>query len=136
MADKTASTGQSGADALKKLGTSSQKSGKKLPKRIKNTKRKEQRKASWMRGQERKEARRKAQAERERINREHRSRGELTPAEQAYRQRRNRRRALAHITANGCRTTDCQRPKAHKGKHGEPTKTEMAAALQAVTSGS
>lgn len=131
MADKTAASGQSGADLLKKIGGST-KSKKGLPKRIKNNKRKEQRKASWLRTQDKKQKRREAQQERERINREHRSKGLPTPAEQAYQERRNRRRALAHIAANGCRTTDCQRPKGHKGKHGEPTKTELAAALEAT----
>lgn len=133
MADKSAGT--SGAEFLKTSTSSSGKKGKKLPKRIKNAHRKAARAASYARTQERKKQRREAQAERERINREYRSRGEPTPAQQAYRERRAKRRALAHIAANGCRKTkDCQRPKDHKGKHGKPTKTEMSTALQQVKS--
>lgn len=95
-------------------------------------KRKSARAASRNRGEERKAERRTAQAERAKINREHRARGEATPAEAAYLERRDRRRALAHIASRGCPTVTCGRTRDHKGKHGEPTKTEMASALSAV----
>lgn len=111
----------------------------KLPKRTGNTKRKERRAASWQRGQERKSARRSAQAERERVNSDYRKRGEPTPAEKRYRQRRAYRRVVQFLRAQygTCVRSypeTCHRPYGHKGQCGNLTQTEirMAAKIQAV----
>lgn len=63
--------------------------GKTAPKRASNAKKKAKHKRSWLRGQERKERRRKAQAEREARNRELRAMGLLTPWEAAEAKRRD-----------------------------------------------
>lgn len=114
----------------------SNKVAKKLPKRTGSAHKKAKRAESWARGKKRKEQRNKEQERRAAINREHRQRGELTPAEAAYRLRRQRRRALSLISKSGCvgkPTIPCQRPKSHKGKCGLPTKTEMAQAIASLS---
>jgi hypothetical protein len=100
----------------------------KLPKRVGNVKRKERRAASWERGQDRKAARRNDQKQHEEINRQCHQRGEPTPAEARYAERRAYRRIVAALRkrfGTCVRSHPCYRPYGHKGKCGKLTQTEM-----------